>query len=169
MVADLGDVEKKHAPAVRVEMINGLPKIINQFGLGSSGVLAISASKHSKCTVTPALEVKLLVSSQGFLQTEQFLITIHTRHRTPNPATKKPHQLNQSQWGAPQEATGSCGVVVPVVPNPRHGKLLALLGVTRGKLVNPDTKKPAAEYPTAGVLRPRNAHLSCVQDIGESV
>ena len=89
LVADLGDVEKKHAPAVRVEMISGLPKIINQFGLGSSGVLAISASKHSKCTVTPALEVKLLVSSHGFLQTEQFLITIHTRHRPPNPATKK--------------------------------------------------------------------------------
>ena len=114
MVADLGDVEKKHAPAVRVEMINGLPKIINQFGLGSSGVLAISASKHSKCTVTPALEVKLLVSSHGFLQTEQFLITIHTRHRTPNhaitnlgsvskPATKKP---------APKYPTARAGIGV---------------------------------------------------------
>ena len=89
MVADLGDVEKKHTPATRVEKINGLPTIINQFGPGSSGVLAISASKHSKCTVTPALEVKLLVSSHGFLQTEQFLTTIYTRHRNPNHATKK--------------------------------------------------------------------------------
>ena len=99
---------------MRVEMINGLPKIINQFSIGSSGVLAISASKNSKCTVTPALEVKLLVSSHGFLQTEQFLITIHTRHRTPNhaitnlgsvskPATKKP---------APEYPTAGTGVVV---------------------------------------------------------
>ena len=39
---------------------------------------------------------------------------------------------------------------MPVVPNPRHSKLLALLDVTRGKLVNPATKKPAPEYPTAG-------------------
>ena len=90
MVADLGDVEKKHTPAMRVEKINGLPTIINQFGPGSSGVLAISASKHSKCTATPTLEVKLLVSSHGFLQTEQYLITINTHHRAPNPATKKP-------------------------------------------------------------------------------
>ena len=39
---------------------------------------------------------------------------------------------------------------MPVVPNPRHGKLLALLDVTRGKLVNPAKKKNAPEYPTAG-------------------
>ena len=38
---------------------------------------------------------------------------------------------------------------MPVVPNPRHGKLLALLDVTRGKLVNPAKKKNAPEYPTA--------------------
>ena len=51
--------------------------------------------------------------------------------------------------GASTRRTKSSGVVVPVVPNPRHGKLLALLDVTRGKLVNPAKKKNAPEYPTA--------------------
>jgi len=31
---------------------------------------------------------------------------------------------------------------VLAVPNPQHVELLALLGVTRGKLVNPATKTP---------------------------
>jgi len=44
--------------------------------------------------------------------------------------------------GASTRRTKSSGVVVPVVPNPRHGKLLALLDVTGGKLVNPAKKNP---------------------------
>ena len=79
------------------------------------------------------------------------LAYLNTRNRTPNPAitnsgwvcnqtTKNP--TSQSQWGAPQEATGSCGFVVLAVPNPQHVELLALLDITRGKQVNPATKNP---------------------------
>ena len=76
---------------------------------------------------------------------------IHSkRHRIWNP-DKNPTSLTRAS-GAPTRRIKSSRVVVTVVPNPRHGKLLALLDVTRGKLVKSDTKKPAPEYPTAGAV-----------------
>ena len=90
---------------------------------------------------------------------------LHTRHRTPNHATKNPTSLTRAS-GAPTRRTQSSRVVVTVVPNPRRGKLLALLDVTRGKLVNPATKKPAPEYPTAGTGIVSTILIDCQKQSG---